>query len=119
MSYNWNKFAQFAAIGAVSSLAVWIGTAGAKEEASVLVKKPVDEAASAQTGPVLPPLVIPNGQPAAKAEGLPLPIPPQASQPSNAAVKRPFMRPAAPRASQGFARGRRADAGAGGRRAHR
>ena len=97
MSYNWNKFARIAAIGAACLLSARIGTTSAKEEASVLVNKPAEVAATAQAGPVVPQLVIPAAQPATTVEDLPLLIPPQAAQPSSSAVKRPFMRPAEPR----------------------
>jgi hypothetical protein len=97
MSYNWNKFARIAAIGAACLLAGWIGTTSAKEEASVLVNKPAEAAATAQAGPAVPQLVIPTAPLATKAEDLPPPVPPQAAQPSNSTVKRPFMRPAEPR----------------------
>ena len=108
MSRNWNSFAQFSAIGAALSLAVWIGSAYAKEE-SVLVKKPA--ATSAQAGPILPPPSNPNAPADSNASDdvfapspspanvQPLPTPPQAPQqpPQSSTVKRPFMRPAMPR----------------------
>src|SRR6188472_591315 len=108
MSHNWNRFAQYSAIGAALSLAIWIGSAYAKEE-SVLVNKPA--AATAPSGPVLPPPSNPNApadsnasddvfapspSPAPTTKAQPLPTPPQSPQqpPQNSTVKRPFMRPA-------------------------
>ena len=110
MSRNWNSFAKCSAIGAALSLAVWIGSAYAKEE-SVLVNKPTTSVV--QTGPVLPPPSNPNApvangntsgdvfapSPAPTTKVQPLPTPPQSLQqpPQNSTVKRPFMRPAVPR----------------------
>lgn len=107
MSHNWNKVAQLTAIGTACSLAVWIGTANAKDESSVLVNKSAAAATDAQTGPALPPPANPTQQPAAESKSSDpvappangtaketLPVPPQ---PSNSTVKRPFMRPAEPR----------------------
>lgn len=109
MSRNWNSFAQYSAIGAALSLAVWIGSAYAKEE-SVLVNKPA--AATVQSGPMLPPPSNPNPPaatnasddvfaptPAPTTKVQPLPTPPQTSQQplQSSTVKRPFMRPAVPR----------------------
>lgn len=113
MSHNWSKITVFSAIGAACSLAVWLGSTSAKEETSVLVDTPSTPSADAQQGPVLPPPANPNAKPATSAASgdlfVPaargpsnsaaesLPIPPQASQPATPGVKRPFMRPAAPR----------------------
>lgn len=105
MTYRLNRLAQLAAIGGCCSLAVWISATNAKdEEASVLVKKP---AATSTEGPALPPpsnpkestpVAKPNStndlfspQPANRSAGA------QQQQP-NTTVKRPFMRPAEPRA---------------------
>jgi hypothetical protein len=106
MSYNRNRFMQLAAIGTACLLAAGIGTTNAKDEASVLVKKPAAAAATdTKAGPVLPPPANPNDKPAAKsadssiAPSQELPVPPQLphlSPPSNTTVKRPFMRPAEP-----------------------
>src|SRR6476620_3690781 len=104
--HRWNTFAFLSAVGACCSLAVWISSTNAKEETSVLVKKP-DTAAT--QGPVLPPPAKPAtpstdlfapGQPstpAGAAPSTPLPPPPQSR--TNSAVKRPFMQPALPRDS--------------------
>jgi hypothetical protein len=76
----------------------WIGTSIAKEETSVLVKKPVE---SVTEGPVLPPPSNPNqtASPHSNADLFaPRPAQPAGKQqpPSNQ-TKRPFMRPAAPK----------------------
>jgi hypothetical protein len=111
MAIRWNKLAQRSAIGAVSSLALWIGTSNAKDdEGSVLVKKPA--VAAAEQGPVLPPpskpandIFTPQTPPPQKSQP---PLPPQTQQqppapqlqpagPRESQVKRPFMRPAVPR----------------------
>ena len=108
MSYNWNRLAQLSALGAVGSLAIWLGTTNAKEETSILVNKPAATATAPQTGPILPPPSNPNEQPAANASDpfappaaaskpAPLPLPPQTAQPTAPVVRRPFMRPAQPR----------------------
>jgi hypothetical protein len=111
MAIRWNKVAQLSAIGAVSSLVLWIGTTNAKDdEASILVKKP---AAGAEQGPVLPPPSKPANdifapQPPTPPQKSQPPLPPQTrqqpqapqlqpAQPRESQVKRPFMRPAVPR----------------------
>lgn len=97
MTYNWNRIAQFAAIGACCSLVVRIGSTSAKEEeTSVLVKKPV---ATVEQGPALPPPSNPTKDvSSSKVVTPPQPaVPPAAKQQSTTTAKRPFMRPAVPR----------------------
>jgi hypothetical protein len=105
MIYRWNRIAQFSALGACCSLAVWISSTSAKDaETSVLVKKP--DAAAAQ-GPVLPPPAQPAKptndlfapkQPAPTTAVEPKLPPPTPIQPrATSTVKRPFMQPAQPR----------------------
>ena len=107
MNLNWNILARLSAIGAVCSLAVWIGSTSAKQaENSVLVHKPVIEEGD---GPVLPPPAK-STAPAPDAPTLPPPAKPktdffaprqpqqkQQAAPSSPAPKRPFMQPAQPR----------------------
>jgi hypothetical protein len=118
MNYSWNKLGQLSAIGAACSLAAWLGTSSAKEEASVLVNKPAAPVEKLQAGPALPPPLNPNENAttttndpfvpplsipnytakkvAVPPQELPPPVvPPQESSPQ---PKRPFMRPAEPRA---------------------
>src|SRR5437868_5803266 len=83
MNYRYKRMAQLSALGACCLLA-WINAANAKDEASVLVKKP---AAATDQGPALPPPSKPT-----KAVA-----PQQQQPPANSTVKQPFMRPAQPR----------------------
>jgi hypothetical protein len=115
MSYTWNKTAVLSAFGVACSLAVWLSSTNAKEETSVLVQKPA--ATDELQGPVLPPPSNPNEKgapnkqssssgdlikqpatPALNNAAEALPTPPQAAKPAaTPGVKRPFLRPAAPR----------------------
>lgn len=98
MLKNYTHFAWLAVAGI---LITWMGgpaALNAAEEASVLVNKPANAAAEATSVPKLPPPVKPSEPPTAI---VPLPVPPQAPPLANPAVKRPFMRPAAPRGAVG------------------
>jgi hypothetical protein len=106
MTFRWNRIATLTALGACCSLAVWISSTSAKpEEASVLVNKP---AVTSTQGPILPPPAKPASPtkdffkpkepaapPAAQSKSSQLIEPTQ--PPTKSTVKRPFMRPAAPR----------------------
>src|SRR4051812_36517298 len=103
--YRWNRITQLSAIGACCTFAVWISSTNAKDEASVLVKKP--DTATTQ-GPVLPPPAKPAAptkdlfapqQPAVQNATQPQPLPPAPTETprTNSTVKRPFMQPAQPR----------------------
>lgn len=97
------------AIVASGSLAVWIGATAAKDESSLLVRKPADAA----DAPTLPPPAKPTQVPTSpqtspilrqQAPALAPPqavVPPQAPTPNAAGAptdaKRPFMQPAPPR----------------------
>ena len=112
MSYTWNKTAVLSALGVVCSLAVWLNATNAKEESSVLVKKP--PVADESQGPVLPPPSNPNEKvapaaiPSASGDLFAPPAsavpnsaakpltPPQSAQPVMPGTKQPFMRPAVP-----------------------